>query len=162
LAQRRVTAVMSRPVFSVSTDVPLVDVLGAMVRAGVRHLAVVDRDERCLGVVGVHKVAAVWAVDPAALDRLTAGQVLDRSSGLVSCDARAVEAVQAMAVDGVHAVAVVDQAGRAVGVITGTDLLAMLTRRRKASCVAFDTKEPTFASVAPGPWTCDVDPFDRV
>jgi len=153
---------MSRPVFSVSTDVPLVDVLGAMLRAGVRHLAVVDRDERCLGVVGVRKVAAVWAQEPAALERLTAGQVLDRSGVPVSCDARAVQAVQAMAVDGVDAVAVVDHAGRAVGMITGTDLLAMLTRRRKASRVAFDSNKPTFAPVAPGPSTCDVDPFDRV
>jgi CBS-domain-containing membrane protein len=163
LAQRQVTEVMSRPVFSVSTDVRLVDVLAAMLHAGVRHLAVVDQDEHCLGVVGVRTVAAVWARDPAALDRLTAGDVLGRSGALVSCDARATQAVQAMGGgDDVDAVAVVDHAGHAVGMITGTDLLAMLAPPGKESAFAFGGNDPTFASSAWDFGPDAVDPFDRV
>ena len=60
----------SHPVLSVIANVMLGDVLSAMVGTGLRHLAVVNDADRCVGVVGDRAVAAAWAADPTALDRL--------------------------------------------------------------------------------------------
>src|SRR6476660_4777270 len=82
--QRPVAQVMSQPVVAVSADRTLGEALESMVRLGLRHLAVVEVDGRCRGVLADRTVAAVWARDPAAgLDRTRVGQVVDPNGGAV-------------------------------------------------------------------------------
>jgi CBS domain-containing protein len=126
LVGRSVRDAMSRPVLSVTVDVVLSDVLAAMVRTGLRHLAVIDDGARCVGVVSDRAVAAAWAADPTALAYMPVGQVLERRPSVVGADATVGDVAQAMYVDGVDAVAVIDRAGTPIGMVTGGDLVALM------------------------------------
>ena len=117
---------MSHPVWSALSGVVLEDVLTAMVRSGLRHLAVVDAAGRCLGVVGDRALAAAWASNPMALASTPVGRVLDRRPSLVGVDATVGEVARQMYVDRVDAVAVIDRTGRPVGMITGSDLVRLM------------------------------------
>lgn len=121
-----VADVMSQPVRVVSSSVLLGEVLTAMLYAGVRHVAVVDDHERCLGVVGDRSVAAAWAADPTALERTRVGRVLERRPSVVGTQATVGDVARAMYVDAVDAVAVIDRAGHPVGMITVSDLVRLL------------------------------------
>jgi CBS domain-containing protein len=63
---------MSRPVFTITSDVVLASALTAMLRTGRRHLAVVDARGRCIGVIGDRALTAAWASDPTAMGRIPA------------------------------------------------------------------------------------------
>ncbi|SCF03596.1 CBS domain-containing protein [Micromonospora coriariae] len=128
LATRPVTEVMSSPVFSVDVDILLGDALEALVRTGRRHLVAVDGAGRCLGVLADRAVAAAWAHDHAALSRLTVAAALDPDPATVSTDARVIDAARLMRAGGIDAVAIVDADGRPVGIVTGSDLIALLAR----------------------------------
>ncbi len=128
LATRPVTEVMSSPVLSVEVDVPLGDALEAMVRTGRRHLAAVDGAGRCLGVVSDRAVAAVWANDHTALSRLTVAATLDADPAVAGADVLVVDAARLMRARGVDAVVITDADARPVGIITGSDLIALLAR----------------------------------
>lgn len=141
LIERSVREAMSRPVLSVTMDVVLADVLAAMVRTGLRHLAVIDDGARCVGVVSDRAVAAAWAADPTALGYLPVGRVLDRRPSVVGADATVGEVAQAMYVDGVEAVAVIDRGGTPIGMVTGSDLIALM-----ASQVAEEAAEEASAA----------------
>jgi predicted transcriptional regulator len=123
-----VAEVMNHPVYSVAEDVVLADVLTAMVRTGRRHLAVVDRHGRCLGVVGDRAVAAAWAADPGAMGYVTVRRILDRRPSVVGTDARVHEVARAMFVDRVDAVVVIDRHGCPAGMVTGGDLIALMAK----------------------------------
>ncbi|MFB9236545.1 HPP family protein [Plantactinospora siamensis] len=128
-ADRGVTEVMSTPVLTVRSGLLLGEALHAMVRGGRRHLVVVDDTERCVGVLADRTVAAVWAYDPSALARRVVGSVLEAAPPVLAADQRLVDAARLMRTAGVDAVAVVDAAGRPVGVVTGGDLVAVLAGR---------------------------------
>lgn len=129
LARRPVTEVMSRPVLAVAVDVPLGDALEAMVRAGRRHLLVVDETGRCVGVLADRAIAAEWAHDPSALARYPVAAAIDAlHPPVLSAHAKVVDAARLMRSAGVDAVAVVDDAGRPTGIVTGSDLVALLAR----------------------------------
>ena len=121
-----VAQIMSRPVYSVPIEARLGDVLAAMVRTGLRHVAVVDPAEICVGVVGDRAVASAWAADPTALARSTAGHLLDTRPSIVGPDATVGDVARAMYLDGVDAVAVVDRSGRPMGMVTGGDLVGLM------------------------------------
>jgi len=127
-----VAEVMSQPVVSVTADVVLGDVLAAMVRMGLRHLAVVDHADRCIGVVGDRAVAAAWAADPSALARTAVGHVLDSRPSIVGTYANIGDVARAMYVDRVDAVAVIDRTGCPVGMVTGGDLVALMATQVNA------------------------------
>jgi CBS domain-containing protein len=126
LVARPVVEVMSHPVFSVTADVLLGDALAAMVRTGRRHIAVVDADFRCRGVIGDRALAAAWAHDPTALTRTMVGQLLETRPSIVGSDATVRDVARAMYLDGVDAVVVIDRAGCPVGMVTGGDLIALM------------------------------------
>ncbi|GIJ21984.1 hypothetical protein Vlu01_26080 [Micromonospora lutea] len=125
-ARRPVTEVMSSPVLSVSVDTRLGDALEAMVRTGRRHLVVVDTAGRCAGVLADRAVAAAWAHDHAALTRLTVAQALDPDPAVVNSHAKVVDAARLMRARGVDAVAVLNPDGLPMGIVTGSDLIALL------------------------------------
>lgn len=137
-----VADVMSHPVLSVTADVLLGDALAAMVRTGRRHIAVVDRAFRCLGVIGDRAVAAAWAVDPTALACTRVAHILDRRPSVVGTEATVRDAARAMYLDGVDAVAVIDRHGCPVGMITGGDLVALIAAQVGAEDEPGDDEEP--------------------
>jgi predicted transcriptional regulator len=128
LARRPVGEVMSKPVLSVAASTQLGDALRAMVGAGVRHLVVVDPAGRCVGVLADRLIAAAWAADPSVLSYQRVSSVLDREPATLGLDAAVVDAARLMRGTGVDAVAVVDSRGTAVGIVTGSDLVALLAR----------------------------------
>jgi CBS domain-containing protein len=126
LASRPANLVMTSPVVCVTADMPLGAALRTMVNAGSRHLVVVDRDGRCLGVLADRAVAAAWAYNPAALDATTVGLVLDRDAALVGESTQLAAVASRMRSAGIDAVAVVDTDRHPVGIVTGSDLVALL------------------------------------
>lgn len=142
-----VEEVMSRPVLSMTADALLGDTLAVMVQTGRRHLAVVDDGFRCLGVVGDRAVAAAWAVDPTSLACTRVGRILDPRPSVVGTDATVQDVARAMYLDCVDAVAVIDRAGRPVGIVTGGDLIALIATQldaptESAGCADPEVPEP--------------------
>jgi CBS domain-containing protein len=131
-----VTDVMSHPVFTVRGDVTLVQALGAMVATGRRHLAVVDSEGRCLGVVGDRAVAAAWADDPGVLEHRRTRQLLDDKPSLVGADATVGDVARRMYADAVDAVAVIDRHGCPIGMVTGGDLIRLMAQAIPAPPIA--------------------------
>ncbi len=123
-----VTTVMSRPVCTVATGLVLGDALRQLVRTGLRHLVVVDEAGRFAGVLVDRAIVAAWARDPSALDRLRVRDVVDRQPAVVDETATVAQAAGVMCAADVDAVAVVDDAGEPVGVLTGGDLAALVAR----------------------------------
>ncbi|MFC7546708.1 HPP family protein [Plantactinospora sp. GCM10030261] len=126
VADQPVIEVMSAPVRTIPADLALGEALRRMLQAGCRHLVVVDRAGRCLGVLADRTIAAAWAYDPTVLSRRAAGTVLDLEPATLDRYARVLDAARLMRTAGVDAVAMVDDDGRPVGILTGGDLIALL------------------------------------
>nr|WP_281369180.1 CBS domain-containing protein [Phytohabitans rumicis] len=120
--------VMSSPVTSVSADMTLGDALRVMVRLGHRHLVAVDTDGRCLGVLADRAVTAAWAHDPNSLSVRPVRSALQPASAVVGSRARVLDVARLMRSTGVDAVAVAEADGQPIGIVTGTDLVALLAR----------------------------------
>ncbi|HEX7746178.1 MAG TPA: CBS domain-containing protein [Micromonosporaceae bacterium] len=127
-ARRPVSEAMSSPVYTVPADLLLGDALAAMVRSGRRHLVAVDDAGRCVGVLADRAVAAAWAHDHTALTCRPVAAVLDDRPPLLPARARVVDAARMMRAGHIDAVIVVDDDRRPVGILTGSDLVALLAR----------------------------------
>jgi len=127
-AQRRVDSVMSSPVRSIQASTLLGEALTVMARAGLRHLAVVDVGGQFLGVLSDRTIAAAWAIDPSCLSWTHAGMVVDTGHATVRPGANVLTAARAMRSAETDAVAVVDDSGAVVGIVTGSDMIAALAR----------------------------------
>jgi CBS domain-containing protein len=128
MARQSVTHAMSSPVYTVPVDVTLGDAMAAMARSGRRHLVAVDPAGRCVGVLADRAVAAAWAHDHAALTSQSVGSVLDDHPPLLGAAARVIDAARLMRAEHIDAVVVVDDERRPIGIITGSDLVAMLAQ----------------------------------
>ncbi|HEU0237949.1 MAG TPA: CBS domain-containing protein [Micromonosporaceae bacterium] len=128
IAGKPVTSIMTSPVVCIDRSTPLGEALQIMVRRSLRHLAVADDAGRCLGVLSDRTVAAAWAANPANLHAQTAAAVLDRTPSIVDTTAKVLQAARLMRSRATDAVVVVDATGAAVGILTGSDLVALLAR----------------------------------
>ncbi len=128
LARRKAGDVMSRPPVTVSGDALLEEALTRMIRTGLRHLVVVDDDGRCLGMLSDRSIAAAWAGNYSALSQCTVRTALEPEPALVKVTEAVVDAARRMRSFGVDAVAVIDADSKPVGVITGSDFIALLAR----------------------------------
>ena len=126
LVSRPVTGVMSSPAVAILRSARLGSALAALTRTGLRHLAVVDDQGRCAGIVADRTIAAAWAADPMALECVVVAAVLEPRPALVGADASVGDVARVMHTDGVDAVAVIDRGGRPVGLVTGSDLIALM------------------------------------
>jgi predicted transcriptional regulator len=126
LGRRPVNAVMTSPVICVTGSMSLGDALRTMVNTHCRHLVVVDADGHCRGVLADRAVAAAWAHNPDALGVTPVISVLDPNPALVGESTNLAAVASRMRSAGVDAVAVVDVEGRPVGIVTGSDLVALL------------------------------------
>lgn len=128
LARRPIAEIMSRPVVTVSAHALLDEALIQMIRTGLRHLAVVDHDGRCVGVLSDRAIAATWAMDYGALTRRLVASAIDPEPTIVRLNAAVADAARLMHATGVDAVAVVDDEDRPAGIVTGSDMVSLLSR----------------------------------
>lgn len=124
-----------RPIREVMTPVPvcirsgtlLGDALAEMAGASLRHLVVVDDAGRCAGVLNDRCIVAAWAADPGALACQRVSSLLEAHAAVID-DATVTDAARLMRTAAVDAVAVVDSRCVPVGIVTGSDLVALLAR----------------------------------
>jgi CBS domain-containing protein len=123
-----VATVMSSPVLAVPATALFDDVLRTLVANGVRHLAVVDEAGRCVGLLADRAVAAEWVGRPMAFGRHVVADACSEIQPMVARDATLVVAARIMRHCGTDAVVVVDNDRRPVGVLTGSDVIALLAK----------------------------------
>ncbi len=127
-ARKHIVDVMSKPPVVVSDRELLDDALVKMIGAGLRHLVVVDDTGRCVGVLSDRAITAVWATDFNALAVRSVASALEGEPATMSVLNEVVDAALLMRAQGVDALAVTDTEGRPVGIVTGSDLVALLAK----------------------------------
>ena len=121
-----VAGVMTPAPVTISLDDDLWTALRLLLATGLRHLVVVDADNRCRGVLADRQVVAAWPGDAIGARLTRVRQMVGDPAPLVAPETSITEAARAMLTLGTDALAVVDQDGRAVGVVTGSDLIRSL------------------------------------
>ncbi|MEU8006066.1 CBS domain-containing protein [Catellatospora sp. NPDC049111] len=127
LAGRAIRVVMTAAPLCVNSNTLLGDALAEMAAASLRHLVVVDCAGRCAGVLSDRCIVAAWAADPEALTCQRVSSLLESPAAVVD-DATVADAAKLMRTAAVDAVAVVDSRCVPVGIVTGSDLVALLAR----------------------------------
>ena len=128
LARKPVVKVMSKPPIVVSGHELLDDALVKMINFGLRHLVVVDDTGRCMGVLSDRAITAVWATDFNALAVLKVASALGHEPTTVCALDEVIDVAVLMREQGIDAVAVTDTEGWPVGIVTGSDLVALLAK----------------------------------
>ncbi len=127
LAGRAIREVMTSAPLCVDSNTLLGDALAEMAGASLRHLVVVDNAGRCAGVLNDRCIVAAWAADPATLTCQRVSSLLDSPAAVID-DATVADAARLMRTAAVDAVAVVDSRCVPIGIVTGSDLVALLAR----------------------------------
>jgi CBS domain-containing protein len=118
--------VMSTPVVAVSLQHSLIEAWEAMRARRMHHVAVVD-GTRIVGVLDDRAVAAAWpAGGPEAPHVRRVADVLASGVCCVLPEVSVTVVAQVMRRGGCDAVPVVDAGGQLVGLVTATDLVAVL------------------------------------
>ena len=125
--------VMSAPLVVVRDYDTIWHALDRFVQTGLHHLVVLDSEDELVGVLDDRGVLAEWPLDAAGMHHRTIGELLrsreNPSAGGVPTTNPAISVRQAglLMLDlGVDALAVVDDRGRIVGILTSTDLMRSL------------------------------------
>jgi acetoin utilization protein AcuB len=128
----KVRDVMSAPVTVVRDHDSAWHALERFTETGLRHLVVLDDADRLVGVLEDRRVLALWPLEPAVLHRETVGHLVRSVRSDLPGTPRvhhsaavpvAAEIMLQFAVDGLP---VVDDHGRVVGIVTGSDLVRSL------------------------------------
>jgi CBS domain-containing protein len=128
LANRSVAEIMSQPVVALTPDRVLDEALHALVRFGIRHLAVVHRGGRCLGIISDRMIVSAWAHNMSCLGVRRVRDLLEPEPATVHPQTTVAEVARVMAQLRVDAVAVTEPDGTLTGIVTGSDLVALLSR----------------------------------
>jgi CBS domain-containing protein len=135
----RVRDVMSAPVTVVRDHDSAWHALVRFTETGLRHLVVLDDEDRLVGVLEDRRVLALWPLESLVLHRRTVGHLVRTLRSDVPGVPRvhhsaavpvAAEIMLQCAVDGLP---VVDDQGRVVGIVTGSDLVRSLARTAMTS-----------------------------
>jgi CBS domain-containing membrane protein len=111
------SAIMSRDVLRATPAMPAEEARAMLLEHGIRTLPVVDGDGRLVGIVGLREVASGGTVGEAMATPVAA-----------SPETPAMELVPRLTDGKAHAVVIVDDDGRILGLVTQTDLLATLAK----------------------------------
>ncbi|NMB88662.1 MAG: CBS domain-containing protein [Chloroflexi bacterium] len=130
----RVEDVMSRPVVTAALDETLGTAAGRMIQKGLKRLPVVDAHRRPVGMLSrldVLRQVTSGAIEPppAALlpeDVQTARDIMLAEIPQVREDDRLAEVVSQLVTSGAHKLVVLDQAGRPVGLVSDSDVVARI------------------------------------
>jgi CBS-domain-containing membrane protein len=127
--------VMSSPLVVVRDYDTIWHAVGRFVASGLHHLVVLDPDDQLVGILDDRRVLAEWPLDAAGMHHRTIGEVLrsrDASSAVLVPRTHPAVSVrragQSMLDLRVDALAVVDDFGRVVGILTGSDLISFLVK----------------------------------
>jgi CBS domain-containing protein len=119
---------MSRPAVAVREYATLSDALRAFAASGLRHLVVVDSAGRCLGLLSDRLIAGAWAANPMCFDEVEVAQLLEPDQPIVVATATIAQAARVMHRLATDAVVLVDAVAEPVGVLTASDLIALLAK----------------------------------
>ena len=122
---------MSTTTIRATSDADVLDVIASMVREGVRHLPVVDADDRVVGIVSDRDIRTAVGDPVAALDRSEdtvrepwlVEEIMTDNPICVRADVSIHELAQVMVDESIGAVPVIDSSGRLVGIVSYVDLL---------------------------------------
>lgn len=120
-----VNAVMTRPVVAVTPRDTLAHAWDLMYRQGIHHLVVVD-GVRVIGLVDDRLLSAIWPLGPREPYQHTVGEVVRVGVHCVLPDTPIRIVAQVMLRTRRDAVPVVTGTGAVLGVVTATDLVALL------------------------------------
>jgi CBS domain-containing protein len=141
LADGPVTAIMSRPVVAIRCGDPLSRALQAYAAAGVRHVAIVDNENRCTGLLRDRTVVAAWLHYPMHFEGLAAQDVLEADQPIAAASSTIREVARIMHRCGSDAIVVVDGDLRPIGVVTASDLVALIAKPQFAGPPSDPTAE---------------------
>ncbi len=119
-----VADIMSRRLVAVRSDVDLMVAVDVFLRHAVRHLLVVDPDRTFRGLLSAEHVLA--AIATIGRGRPSVGAHVGGRPPRVRRDATVREAAEVMLAELVDALPVVDHDGRVVGLVTWTDIVALV------------------------------------
>jgi len=125
---------MTREVVVVSPSVSVAAAGQMMARLGIRHLPVVDGGR----LVGVLSDRDLLRHHGAAAAQLTCGEAMTPAPLTGRPDDSVGRVAELMLTHKIDSVPVVDAAGRLIGLVTSSDLLALLVERDQAQALPFD------------------------
>jgi CBS domain-containing protein len=117
--------VMSSPVTTIDASTRLSTAWTAIFRSGRRHLVVVA-DRRCVGVIDDRRIGLEWPMGELRATTLTVGEILRRDTTVVHTSTPVAQIARQMLDEGIDAVPVVSDHRELVGLVTGSDLIALM------------------------------------
>jgi len=120
--RHRVTDLMSAPIVAVAASSTVSEAVRTMMQRHVSSVVVLDAEGRLDGILTEHDVLRTIARDPAHLAK-TVAQTMTRSVNGIDADALAYRALARMARLGVRHLPVIDDSGRALGMLTARSLI---------------------------------------
>lgn len=160
IRDRRVGEIMSTRLLTVNEQESVLIAWELLRRSGSRHLPVVSEDGRCLGVLDIVTVASEYAHIGLSLSPTPVGKLLLwRRRPRVSSHDPVHRAARIMTEGKTDALPVVDAHGRIVGLVTATDLVALLVAAPGGSQPAVAEKQIR-PSMAGSPTLSDYLPAD--
>lgn len=140
-----VAAIMRREPLSAHASEPLIDAAARMLNSGIRHLCVLDGDQRVIGVLSDRDLRRVFgnpwhalhrSTLPEAARTRTVGTVMTPYPRTLDRDAPIESAVDALLHERIGALPVVDDADALVGIVSYVDVIRYLwDRDRQLSSV---------------------------
>jgi CBS domain-containing protein len=119
-----VADIMSRRIVAIRSDADLSVALETFLRTSLRHLVVVDPDRTCRGLLSAERVLALLGTTPRR--GRSVGEHVPVHQPRVHHGEPVRRAAEVMVVELVDALPVVDDDGRVVGVVTWSDIVAMV------------------------------------
>ncbi len=124
--RRPVGWIMSTQLVTVSAETRVAEAIGAVLEASVGGIPVVDEDTVLVGMVT--KSALLGASRSGHPWTTTVAQIMTPAVSLLPKNATLANAAAVMAMDGTHRIAVVDDGGHLLGIVTSLDLVAEMAR----------------------------------
>jgi CBS domain-containing protein len=125
---------MTSPVYVIQTDTPVADAYNLMMQKNIRRLPVVD-GEKLVGIVTLGDLREARPSPASSLSiyelnyllaKLTVGQVMTHNPFTVRSQTPVLHAARTMLDRKVGGLPVIDEEGRAIGIITESDMFRML------------------------------------
>ena len=122
--ETRVRDIMSRRIVAIRSDAELSVALDTFLRTALRHLVVVDPDRTCRGLLSAEQLLA--SLGTAGRRHHRVADHVSPKQPRVHHEAPVRRAAEVMVLELVDALPVVDDTGRVVGVVTWSDIVAMV------------------------------------
>ncbi len=137
MKRKRVEDLMSTAVVAVKESTPVGIAMVEMDVAGIRHLPVIDDNQRVVGILSnrdvMQAIAAAEATPKDEKRQALVGEIMSRKLRLARPRMPAHEAARLMLEHKIGALPVVDGSGRLVAVLTETDFLLIAERALRES-----------------------------